>query len=124
MQRANEMNGGASQAQSMPSTVSVHRCRFVDYTPTAITAIAFPPLPLPAVKGKGKDTGTSPSHFGILAVGRANGNVELLEWTGTNGQAPAPQAWVAKKVCRPCLLVENSSYTTIIGFTRPSAFKS
>jgi U3 small nucleolar RNA-associated protein 4 len=85
------------------STVSVHRCRFVDYTPTAITAIAFPPSPLPTVKGKGKDTGTSYSDFGVLAVGRANGNIELLEWTGSGGQLQAPQAWVTKKVRKPCL---------------------
>ncbi|KAF8499460.1 WD40-repeat-containing domain protein [Gautieria morchelliformis] len=81
-----------------PSTVSVHRCRFVDYNPTAITAIAFPPLPLPPVKGKAKETGASPQNFGVLAAGRANGNIELLEWSGIDRQAQASQAWVAKKV--------------------------
>ena len=81
-----------------PSTVAVHRCRFVDYTPTAITAIAIPPLPLPRVKGKGKETGTYLPNFGTFAVGRANGNIELLEWTGMDRQTQAPQGWVAKKV--------------------------
>ena len=89
------------------STISVHRCRFVDYTPAAITAIALPPLPLPPVKGKGKDTDTSLSNFGVLAVGRANGNIELLEWTESDNQLHAPQAWVAKMVCKPCLHLKS-----------------
>ncbi|KAF8592053.1 WD40 repeat-like protein [Ramaria rubella] len=82
----------------MTSTVSVHRCRFVDYTPTAITAIALPPLPLPLAKLKRKQPASSSLDFGTLAVGRANGNVELHEWTGVDSQNPAPQAWVVQKV--------------------------
>jgi U3 small nucleolar RNA-associated protein 4 len=77
--------------------VKVHRCRFVDYLPAAITALAFPPLPLPSLKGKAK--ATSPPKFPHLAIGRANGNIELAEWSNNNPVDQAPQAWVVFKVC-------------------------
>jgi len=80
--------------------VKVHRCRFVDYLPAAITALAFPPLPLPSLKGKAK--ATSSLRFPHLAVGRANGNIELSEWSNNNPTDQAPQAWVVSKVhCHP-----------------------
>ncbi|KZT21715.1 WD40 repeat-like protein [Neolentinus lepideus HHB14362 ss-1] len=79
------------------TTFSVHRCRFVDYTPSAITALAFPPLPLPSVKGKKPEAPRKVLKFGTLAIGRANGNIELCEWTGTENQIEAPQAWVVRK---------------------------
>lgn len=81
-----------------PSTLAVHRCRFVDFTPSAVTALAFPPLPLPSVKGKKAATSQVFPGFGPLAVGRANGNIELCEWTGSNPRSQAPQAWVVRKV--------------------------
>lgn len=76
--------------------VKVHRCRFVDYLPAAITALAFPPLPLPSSKGKAKST--PPLKFPHLAIGRANGNIELAEWSNHNPIEKAPQAWVVLKV--------------------------
>jgi U3 small nucleolar RNA-associated protein 4 len=76
--------------------VKVHRCRFVDYLPAAITALAFPPLPLPSLKGKAR--ATSPLKFPHLAIGRANGNIELAEWSNNNPTDQAPQAWVVFKV--------------------------
>jgi hypothetical protein len=86
-----------------PVTLAVHRCRFVEFTPAAITALAFPPLNLPAVrpadKGKSKQTPAySTAKFGTLAVGRANGNIEICEWSGAQGETQAPQAWVVRKV--------------------------
>ena len=81
------------------TTVSVHRCRFVDYTPSAITALAFPPLPLPSLKGKENAATPQRPPFGNLVVGRANGNIELCEWTGSPEQHQSAQAWVVKKVC-------------------------
>lgn len=82
-----------------PVTLSVHRCRFVDFTPSPITAIAFPPLPLPSPKGKNPDhTNRAPLKFATLAIGRSNGNIELCEWTGGDRQTQAPQAWVVRKV--------------------------
>lgn len=77
--------------------VKVHRCRFVDYLPAAITALAFPPLPLPSLKGKAK--AISPLKFPHLAIGRANGDIELAEWSNNNPTDQAPQAWVVLKVC-------------------------
>ena len=80
------------------ATLSVHRCRFVDFAPSAVTALAFPPLPLPSSKGKGSEIRQA-LKVGTLAVGRANGNIELCEWTGTEQELQAPQAWVVRKVC-------------------------
>ena len=79
--------------------LSVHRCRFVDFTPAGITALAFPPLPLPSPKGKKAAVVKHATRPGTLAVGRANGNIEISEWTGSDGELQAPQAWVVKKVC-------------------------
>lgn len=83
--------------------IFVHRCRFVDFQPAAITALAFPPLPLPrpSLKGKEKARWTRGYKFGTLVVGRANGDIELGEWTGdTRGNVndvEAAQAWVVRK---------------------------
>jgi len=82
------------------TTLSVHRCRFVDYAPSAITALAYPPLPLPSVKGKKKTTaGKQPLRFGLLAVGHANGNIDICEWMGADREIQCSQAWVVRKVC-------------------------
>jgi U3 small nucleolar RNA-associated protein 4 len=81
------------------TTLSVHRCRFVDFTPSAITALAFPPLPLPSIKGKKRATAQDRiPTFGPLVVGHANGNIDIYEWTGTAEAVEAPQAWVVRKV--------------------------
>ncbi|KZV77615.1 WD40 repeat-like protein [Peniophora sp. CONT] len=88
--------------ESSTSTLLVHRCRFVDYSPAAITALAFPPLPLPSVKGK-KKASVAPRRVGELVVGRANGNIELCEWTGSEESVETPQAWVVRKtLAGPC----------------------
>lgn len=82
------------------TTLAVHRCRFVDYAPSAITALAFPPLPLPSVKGKKKSTfGKQRLKYGTLAVGHANGNIDLSEWMGGEHDVQSSQAWVIRKVC-------------------------
>lgn len=81
------------------TAVAVHRCRFVDYAPSAITAIAFPPLALPSIKGKKKTTtGKQPLKFGLLAIGHANGNIDICEWTNQNTDSQYSQAWVVRKV--------------------------
>ncbi|KAJ7597673.1 WD40-repeat-containing domain protein [Mycena floridula] len=77
-----------------PVTLSVHRCRFVDFNPSAITALAFPPLPLPSRKGKKPATAVK---FGTLAVGHANGSIDLCEWTGEPNETQSSQAWVVRK---------------------------
>ncbi len=94
----------AQRFQTVPmegtTTLTVHRCRFVDFTPSSVTALAFPPLPLLSTKGKQRAT-TEKSKaptFGPLIAGRANGNIEIYEWTGSSDAAEAPQAWVLRKV--------------------------
>ncbi|KAL1952190.1 hypothetical protein VTO73DRAFT_1339 [Trametes versicolor] len=79
------------------STLAVHRCRFVDFAPSAVTALCFPPLPLPSIKGKKAANSQNFPGFGPLVVGRANGNIELCEWTGSGPRSQAPQAWVVRK---------------------------
>jgi U3 small nucleolar RNA-associated protein 4 len=81
----------------MSGPIAVHRCRFVDYSPSPITALAFPPLPLPSLKGKKRER-DSKDKFGTLGVGHANGNIDLLEWTGEEGEIQASQAWQVRKV--------------------------
>ena len=81
------------------TTLTVHRCRFVDFLPSSVTSLAFPPLPLLSSKGKQKaNTECRAPMFGPLVVGRANGNIEIYEWTGSAVIAEAPQAWVLRKV--------------------------
>ena len=83
----------------MAATVPVHRCRFVDNTPSAITALAFPPLPLPPAKSRRKSTdATKPLQYGILAIGHANGNIDISEWMGSEHEPPNSQAWVVRQV--------------------------
>ncbi|KAJ7630718.1 WD40-repeat-containing domain protein [Roridomyces roridus] len=66
---------------------------FVDFTPSAITALAFPPLPLPSPNKKASSLGKQPIRFGTLAIGHANGNIDLCEWTGADGALSSSQAW-------------------------------
>jgi len=92
-----------SSTATTATTLHVHRCRFVDYTPSAVTALAFPPLPLPSgTKGKERETNASQatnlSAVGTLAVGHANGNIDLCEWTASGSEKQASQAWVIRKV--------------------------
>lgn len=87
----------------MSKPLAVHRCRFVDYAPSPITALAFPPLPLPSLKGKKRERDLKDNKFGTLGVGHANGNIDLLEWTAEEGEIQAPQAWqVRKTLPGPC----------------------
>lgn len=85
-------------AMGETTTLSVHRCRFVDFTPSSITALAFPPLPLPSIKRKGKNKVAPAGRVPNLIVGHANGNIEIYEWTGSTETVEAPQAWVVRKV--------------------------
>ncbi|KAL5518589.1 UTP4 [Sanghuangporus vaninii] len=95
-----------SQAHSNADATAfaVHRCRFVDYSPSAITSVAFPPLVLPTSSNSrsGNSRRKRKGCFGHLAVGRSNGNVELYEWSIPPGQqehSPKnPQAWVLSKI--------------------------
>ncbi|KIY51389.1 WD40 repeat-like protein [Fistulina hepatica ATCC 64428] len=80
-----------------PASLHVHRCRFIDYAPSAITALAFSPLPLPSTKGKRPVvSSTQPPKIGMLAVGHSNGNIDLCEWASADA-VQSPQAWVIRK---------------------------
>jgi hypothetical protein len=79
------------------TAVSVHRCRFVDFCPSAITALAFSPLTPPSTIRQ-KPLGRPPSGFGTLAVGHTNGTIDIHEWTGLENQYSSPQAWTVRKV--------------------------
>ena len=79
--------------QAPVESLKVHRCRFVDWTPSPITSIAFPP---PSLHPKSFNE----PKIGLLAVGRANGNIELSEWTGSPTRVQAHQAWVLRKVIK------------------------
>ncbi|KAH8108914.1 hypothetical protein DFH11DRAFT_1731486 [Phellopilus nigrolimitatus] len=79
--------------------LAVHRCRFVDFTPAAISAITFPLLPLPAAhSSKFKPAGNSKRRFDTLAIGRANGNIEPCEWSDPEHGGQASQAWAVSKI--------------------------
>ncbi|KAK2462076.1 hypothetical protein APHAL10511_006539 [Amanita phalloides] len=80
------------------TTVTVHRCRFVDYCPSAITALAFVPSTLPCTKIERRPAPSKPHvKFGMLAVGHANGNIDLCEWSGIEKEPQSTQAWVIRK---------------------------
>ncbi|KAJ7786079.1 quinon protein alcohol dehydrogenase-like superfamily [Mycena metata] len=78
------------------TTLALHRCRFVDFNPSPITALAFPPLPLPSPNQKPSTFGKQPVRFGTLAVGHANGNIDLCKWTGAEGDLQSSQAWAIR----------------------------
>lgn len=92
--------------------LAVHRCRFVDFKPAAITSIAFPPLALPSKRHGKKRSQNHLQHqhphrrYAPMAVGRANGNIEILEWAmpehEQEKEPQASQAWVLTKVCVSC----------------------
>ncbi|KAF9229647.1 WD40 repeat-like protein [Gyrodon lividus] len=97
--------------------IALHRCRFVDYSPSPITALAFPPSPLPSLRtrkaGKERERDRV-GGFGTLVVGHANGNIDLLEWTGQDGEPQAPQAWhIRKTLPGPCPSKVDSVALTI-----------
>lgn len=112
-----------SSTTTTTATLPLHRIRFYDQTPSPITCLAFPPLPLPPArdpashKGKNKDEGTlaieqqqqqqlggrragsgsGPDELGVLVVARENGNIELHQWGRENGDAFGN--WTCVKVC-------------------------
>ncbi|KAG8733115.1 U3 small nucleolar RNA-associated protein [Ceratobasidium sp. 423] len=60
--------------------LGVHRCRFVAWSPSPITAVALPP-----------PHKSHNSAFPPLAVGRQNGSIELYRWAA---KGPSPHAWL------------------------------
>ncbi|KAJ1310177.1 hypothetical protein OPQ81_006921 [Rhizoctonia solani] len=60
--------------------LGVHRCRFVGWSPSPITAVALPP-----------PHASHNSPFPPLAVGRQNGSIELYRWAA---KGSSPHAWL------------------------------
>lgn len=110
------------EASSMPSTSTgttpVHRVRFVDYDPSPITALVFPPLPFPsadpgiahaqqqAINKKIRTTAGSPeltpelvaaAEFGCLICARQNGQIDIWEYVGSSKNGN-PGNWVLSRV--------------------------
>lgn len=72
-------NGAAARRRK---ALPVHRCRFPDWNPSSVTALAITPDSFDAGSlGLGGHSG----ERGVLAVGRANGDVELMVWGGQQG---------------------------------------
>ena len=80
--------GGAGAASKRRKAVPVHRCRFPDWSPSAIAALTItPPSFDTTLLGCGGESG----ERGVLGVARANGDVELMCWGGHQG-------WVSWRV--------------------------
>lgn len=67
---------------------ALHRCRFPDWSPSAITSLSLTPT---SFKTNLLNFSESSNERGLLAVGRANGDVELMCWGGHQG-------WIAWRV--------------------------
>jgi U3 small nucleolar RNA-associated protein 4 len=76
-------------------SVRLHRCRFLDWSPSPITALAFPPASLSSKKFH-RDI------HPVLAVGRTDGNIELWRWVSSKptktGAISTNQGWVMHQV--------------------------
>lgn len=82
------------QPQRRRKPLPLHRCRFPDWNPSHIAALSITP---PTFDTKLLRFGGSSQERGILAVGRANGDVELMCWGGHQG-------WVSWRVSSTLLL--------------------
>lgn len=63
------------------AALSIHRMRFLPFTPSAPTALALSPNPVGS-------TGRS-----LLAIGRQNGNIDLCTWVA-GAEGSVPKGWV------------------------------
>lgn len=95
-------------------TMDIHRCRFVDYTPHTITALAF---------SHASDTSGAAPHGLRLAVGRSNGDIEIWNprhnWThettlpGARGRTVEGLVWAHAAGELPRLFsIGSSTYIT------------
>lgn len=78
-------------------SLALHRVRFVDWSPSAITALAFSPVP-PSSQNAAYVTCQTRS---VLAVGRENGNIDLCTWCEDTsaGEASIAKGWMPELVC-------------------------
>lgn len=82
-------------------TATLHRVRFVDWSPSTITSLALTPLTwdpnsaFPYLTSLAASSSNQSSGREILAIGRQNGNIEIHGWIGGEGrlgQAMLPAA--------------------------------
>lgn len=92
-------SAGPARVQATSRTALLQRIRFVDYTPSAITALALTPSTYdphthyPYLKGNG----SAGDKREILAVGRQNGQIEIHTWIGGGSAALSRKEKAAKK---------------------------
>lgn len=103
---------------STQSPVQLHRARFLDQTPSPITALSFAPIPLPppsptSDKGKGKSRNFSdqPEELGPLVLARENGNVEIWKWAREDGGVGN---WILEKILPPTLTHPTISLMVLV----------
>lgn len=77
-----------AQLQRKRKSAALHRCRFPDWSPSAITAITISP---PTFATELLAFGGQSAERGVLGVARASGDVELMCWGGHQG-------WIAWRV--------------------------
>jgi U3 small nucleolar RNA-associated protein 4 len=85
---AGETAGSASASNSERSarTRLLHRVRFVDWNPSAVTAIAVTPITWNPTSSAYPYASSS---RGVLAIARQNGNIEIYTWLADQSQKPA-----------------------------------
>ena len=113
--------GSSSSAKANLRTAALHRIRFVDFTPSSITALALTPRSYDPAASHYPYLSSIDSADGsgreLLAVGRQDGDIEIYTWIG-GGQHSAisnskskykrraarkgqgnKQGWVLERVC-------------------------
>ncbi|SCV75017.1 BQ2448_8046 [Microbotryum intermedium] len=111
---ASQSGASSIRTRAKARRVLTHRCRFPDWTPGAIHALAITPASFDtSLLGYGGVSG----ERGMIAVGRSNGDVELMLWGGHQGWAtyrtlpcsfPMPQTRNSKK---PSTLLSHLVFT-------------
>lgn len=98
---AMDLDEGPESTKEHPS-VALHRVRFVDWSPSAITSIAFLP----------QSTPSSSSSRGLMAVGFENGNINLCTWVQDDN---LPSSSQKPKTTTPVLPKGWLVDTTLVG---------
>jgi len=90
----------ADKNLKQPRNMHCHRLRFVDFTPASITSLALTPA---SFSSSTAFPWSSPSRE-IVAVGRGNGDIEILAWIGggtassQNAKFGNKQSWVTAQI--------------------------
>ncbi len=91
-------NGGEADAGGVQTSAALHRVRFVDWSPSGITAMEFAPASSASSLGgaqAGVEAGVDDEQQqqrSLLAVGREDGTIELCVWTQDAQRVPSAAA--------------------------------